>query len=290
MRNLTIKREKSFVASFAKMKVYIEDPAAGEITINHIPCRKIGVLKNGKEQTFQIGNQAAKVFVIADKLSKDYCNDFYQLPEGQEDIFLSGKNKYNPAGGNGFRFANNDTEEVKANRKKGSRKGLVVMLAALLVGAVAGYLIASSLLSGPKPKAKTFDSKGMQITLTDAFKEATSTHGFTVAYESKKVAVFALEESFAYFENGEDMSVKEYAQLVIENNDLDFSELKTSNGLVGCEHTYLNPESDKLYHYYTYFYQSEDAFWMLQFAVLDKNADKMESQIVKWAKSVEFDD
>ena len=32
MRNLTVKRVKSFVASLMKMKVYIEDPASGEIT------------------------------------------------------------------------------------------------------------------------------------------------------------------------------------------------------------------------------------------------------------------
>lgn len=49
MRNLTIKREKSFVGSLAKMKVYIEDPTSNEICINDISCRKIGDLKNGEE-------------------------------------------------------------------------------------------------------------------------------------------------------------------------------------------------------------------------------------------------
>ena len=34
MRTLTVKRKKKFTASLAKMKVYIEDPQANEITIN----------------------------------------------------------------------------------------------------------------------------------------------------------------------------------------------------------------------------------------------------------------
>ena len=71
MRNLTIKREKSFVGSLAKMKVYIEDPTSNEISINDIPCRKIGDLKNGEEKTFQIDEQEVKIYVIGDKLSKN---------------------------------------------------------------------------------------------------------------------------------------------------------------------------------------------------------------------------
>lgn len=108
MRNLTIKRKKSFAACLTKMKVYIEDLTSNTIVISGIPCRKLGELKNGEEKTFQIGEQAARIFVIADTLSKEFCNDYYQLSEGQENVFLSGKNKLNPAIGNAFRFDNND--------------------------------------------------------------------------------------------------------------------------------------------------------------------------------------
>ncbi len=145
MRNLTIKRTKSFVACLAKMRIYIEDPTSSEILINNTPCRKIGDLKNGEEKTFQIDEGEAKVFVIADKLSKNYCNDYYQLPAGQEDISLSGKNKFNPANGNAFRFDNNETEEIIANRKRGTRKGIIILIIAVIVGAVVGYVIGSSL-------------------------------------------------------------------------------------------------------------------------------------------------
>ena len=64
------------------MKVYIEDAQSNELIISGVPCRKLGDLKNGEEKTFEIGEDAAKVFVIADTLSKDYCTEFYQLSEG----------------------------------------------------------------------------------------------------------------------------------------------------------------------------------------------------------------
>ena len=122
MRKLIIKRHKSFVACLMKTKVYIEDPVANEIAINDVPCRKLGDLKNGEEKAFLIGDEEARVFVIGDKLSKNYCNDFYQLEAGNEDIVLTGKHKYNPVNGNAFRFDNNNNPEVIANRKKGTKK------------------------------------------------------------------------------------------------------------------------------------------------------------------------
>lgn len=147
MRNLTIKRTKTFVACLGKMKVYIEDPASNEIVINNVPCRKLGDLKNGEEKTFSIGENEAKVFVIADQLSKNYCNEFFKLPAGDTDVFLSGKNCFNPANGNAFRFDGVTDEEILQNRKKGTQKGLIVLCIAIVVGFVMGFLISSGLLS-----------------------------------------------------------------------------------------------------------------------------------------------
>lgn len=190
MRNLTLKRTKSFVGCLVKLKIYIEDPASNEITINNISCRKIGELKNGEEKTFQIDECAAKVFVIADTFSKDYCNEFYQLPDGSEDISLSGKNKFNPANGNAFRFDDNENAEIAANRKKGTRKGLIVLIVAIVIGALAGYAAYSGitgafkLFSDRSAEAKTFFCDGMNITLTGEFRE-TDIDVYNVAYDSK---------------------------------------------------------------------------------------------------------
>ena len=122
MRNLTIKRIKSFVGCLGKVKIYIEDPTSSEIVINGVSCRKLGEIKNGNEATFQIENNALKVFAIFDKLSKNYCNDFYELCEGEEDIYLSGQCRFS-LGSNAFRFDNNPSQSAAANRKKGNKKG-----------------------------------------------------------------------------------------------------------------------------------------------------------------------
>lgn len=146
MRKLTIERRKTFVACAMKLKVYIETDGVGDLVINDTPCVKLGTLKNGETQTFEISDKAAKVYVIADKISKNYCNDFYQLPEGSDDISLSGKNKFNLASGNAYVFDNNDNPEAEANRKKGKRIGTVVMVVAIVIGAVVGFLLGSKIL------------------------------------------------------------------------------------------------------------------------------------------------
>lgn len=146
MRNLTIKREKSFVACLMKIKVYIEDHTSNEITINNIPCRKIGEIKNGEEKTFSIDEKETKVFVIADKLSKDYCNDFYKIPAGTSDIFLTGKNKFSLSSGNAFRFNGVTDEEVLRNRVKGTKKGSNVMLLSIIIGLIVGLIIGFGLI------------------------------------------------------------------------------------------------------------------------------------------------
>ena len=287
MRNLTVKRIKSFVGCLVKIKIYIEDPTSNEILINNTPCRKIGDLKNGEEKTFQIDDQEAKVFVIADKLSKNYCNEYYQLPNGQEDIFLSGKNRFNPASGNAFRFDNNESEEIVANRKRGTRKGLLILIIAAIVGAAAGYWITSGLLLNKTPDPKTFSSNGMTITLTDEFTE-TDVENYTIAYASKNIAIYGLKEAFVLADGFEDYTLEQYANLVIQANNLGSAEIKTTDGLAHFEYEFTNPETKDVYKYFSYVYKSNDSFWLIQFAALNKNADEYAQQITEWAKSVEF--
>lgn len=288
MRNLTIKREKSFVGSLAKMKVYVEDPTSNEIFINDIPCRKIGDLKNGEEKTFQIDEQEVKVYVIADKLSKNYCNEFYQLSASQQDIFLSGKNKFNPANGNAFRFNDNEGEENIANRKRGTRKGLLILIVAIIVGAVFGYSITSNLFFNKTPEPKDFSSNGMNITLTDEFVK-TNIENYTVAYDSKNVAVFALKEAFALADGLQDYTLEQYGNLVLQNNNLSASKLQSLEGLTEFEYEFTNPDTKDTYKYFSFVYKADDAFWLVQFATLTKNVDEYSPKILEWAKTVSFE-
>lgn len=284
MRNLTIKRAKRFVACAATMKVYIEDPAANDLTINGCACRFLGKLKNGEERTFAISEDAAKVFVIADKLSKGYCSEYYPLPEGQEDMVLTGKNCFNPATGNAFRFDGVTNEAVLANRKKGTTKGAIVLVAAVVVGFAIGFATMFGLLTG-SAEPKTFTETGFEITLTDKFKSI-SAPNYTHSYESKDVVVFILKEGRTVFEiNGID-SLMEYADVVQLANGHDLP-IQKDDGFVYYEYSYTDAASGKEYHYFTTMHKGAFNFWIVQFATLEENAEEYRQTIMEWARTVE---
>lgn len=287
MRNLTIRRRKSFVGCLGKLKIYVEDRVSGDLTINDVPCRKIGELKNGQENTFVIGNEATRVYAIFDKLSKDYCNDYFDIPAGDYDLLLTGKNEYNPANGNAFRFDNNNSEGVEENRKKGNRKGLVVLIGAIIVGAVIGVFIGGGLISESPAEPETFTKDGMSITLTDDFRE-TPAEGFLTAYESKDVAVFVIKEEFSLLEGSEDYSAEDYAQLIIDANGFEDAKVKTYKDLTYFNYDYHNPDTKTTYEYFSYAYKSDDAFWLVQFATPEEYVGDNEPEIMEWADSVEF--
>lgn len=286
MRNLTITRNKSFVACLGKMKIYIEDPDASELLINGVPCRKLGDIKNGQTVTFPISEQAAKVFVIADKASRNYSNDYYPLPAGTEDVAISGKNTYHPGAGNPFRFDGVTDPEVLANRKKGSRKGILILVVAIVVGFLVG--IAQPLLDNAgKNDPKEFSVEGMTITLTKAFDEE-SYQGFTQCYESSSVAVFTLKEEFTLMAGLEDYTLEDYASLVVQNNGMDESALKTENGILYFDYTAQGGDGDE-YYYLATIHKSGDAFWLIQFATPASNEDSLHDQFLTWAATVEFE-
>ena len=284
MRNLTITRTKSFVGCLGKIKVYIEDALHSDLYINDVPCRKLGDLKNGEQKTFAVENESLKVFVIADKLSKNFCNEYYQLPAGDEDIALSGKNRYNPAVGNPFRFDNNENPDAIANRKRGRGIGFGILIVAIIVGFLLGYFLTNE----QEPMPEVFSSGGMSIVLTDEFEE-TPVDKYTATYGSRDVAVIALKEEFSLFEGFENYTLEQYANLVIENNNMSNTVIKNVDGLMGFEYTYFNPETNKNYIYFSYVYKSNDAFWLVQFATEENKATEYFDDIVMWANSVEFE-
>ena len=287
MRNLTVKRNKSFVGCAMKIKIYIEDAELGDTDINGVRCRKLGELKSGEEKVFDVSYASAKVFAIADSLSKNYCNDFYVIPEGTEDVFISGKNKYNPTGGNPFLFDNNDNPEALANRKKGKKKGALITVAAILVGFIIGFAI--SFGSECSPRDKKFSVDGMTITLNSNFEkvDVDKEHKYDASYGSEEVAVLVLKEEFSLVEGFEDYTLEEYAELLVEANGLS-SDVKIKDGMTFFDYQKKSSKDQKIYRYRAYVYKSDDAFWMIQFAIETKNYDDYADSIDEWARSVSF--
>lgn len=285
MRKLTITRQKSFVACLAKIQVYIEDTSSSELVINGTPCKKLGVIKNGETISFEIENCATKIFVIADKVSRNYCNEVYEIPEGEEDVSLVGKNEYNPISGNAFRFQNNNSEIAQSNRKKGTKVGIVVLIAACIVGFVIGLLLVSPLFD-EKPEPLEFSASGMNITLTEDFEKNEENMQYTAVFESQKVIVLALKENFSILPGSKNMTLEEYGELVLSVNKLTDAELKEVEGLLSFEY---DATSDREYHYLCFVYKASDAFWLLQFATVKSVADEHRADIIEYAKTVDFD-
>lgn len=289
MRKLTIKRKKSFVASLAKLKVYIEDPA-GELDITGIKCRLLGTLANGEEKSFYIEENAAKVFVIADKMSRDYCYDCRNLPEGNENIYLTGKNAFNPATGNAFRFEGGTDEEVAKRHKESKKGGLIVLITAIVIGLTAAWIIGSGVTySKKKATPKDFSYEEMTITLTALFKEE-EVEGRTV-FTSNDVAVFVLRENFVAGDiDLSGYTVRGYAELARENNpvmaDATYEE---TDGVPNMVYTYAGDDG-KTYVYFTTFYKSSNAFWIVQYFVNESGYESRKPKFIEWAKTVHFAD
>lgn len=293
MRKLTIKREKSFVGCAAKMQIYISDFQAnelemplhtvdsetGEEKVEKISCRKLGELKSGEESTFEIGNEAAMIFVIADKASKDFCNDCYPIKAGEEDISLSGRNKFNPIAGNAFRFNDSDGN-MATNRKKSTGKGALVIIAVAIVGILIGYFGMAAIMSGMNSKEKVFTEGSMTITLNESFEQQHDI-GYYAVYSSKNAVVFISTDEGMEDDANSTLTVAKYAELM--SNKIDGSRVITDGDL-----TCYVYESGESYTHHVYVYKNGNSFWMMDFIVETKMAKRYSDDIAKWAGSVKF--
>ncbi len=283
MRNLTISRTKSFVGCAMKLNVYIVDEN-GDTTINNQLCRKLGTLKNGQDLTCPIEDWATRIYVIADKLSKGFCSEMYDLPAGVEDVRLTGKCKYSLISGNAFRFDGPVSAEAQAYRKKTGKKGWIVLVVALILGVALGVL-SGWLENRTEPKA--FSNGEMVITLHTGFEEYDE-QGFDACYLSEEAMIMITKETFASLKDAkvEVNSLKEYGELLIDLYEID-AELVVEDGLTYFEYDYGDPvEGD--YHYVCTLHQSADAYWIVEFATFLEEADKYADEIRTWAKSVSF--
>lgn len=287
MRNLTIKRAKRFVGCLGTMKVYIEDPQANDMTINGVTCRMLGTLKNGETKTFSVSEAAVKVFVIAGKLSKGFCNEYYPLPESTEDILLTGKNCFNPAAGNAFRFDGVVDPAVLANRKKTTRKGMIVLIAAAIVGAVVGFVMGGQMVKNmlsAKQEPKEYQVADLRITLTEQFKDF-SVEGYTGGFQTRDVAILILQENRNMLEAGGVNSLTQYAKLVQQVNKHN-APIQEEEHFLYYEYDFHNSTTNEDFHYFVMMYKNPVDFYIVQFAVRQAETENYREQVMEWAKSV----
>ena len=284
MRNLTIKREKKFVGCLAKARVYIEDAQLGDTVIDGVKCTKLGELKSGEEKTFSIGEEGARLYVIADKLSKNYCNDCFEIPAGSEDVSVSGENRFSIFAGNPFIFNVPVSEDVSKKRKKKARIGALVLVLAIIIGLAAGFFISNGAIALLNGRPKTFSENGFEITLTSKFTKV-NLESFKSSYNSEDVAVFIVEEDFDSLPNSESMTVEEYAALVISANAKNAKIFK-EDGLLRFEYTAESTTNGKTFHYTAYVFKGDNSFWIVQFAVSPEKLSEYKNDFADWARSV----
>ena len=296
MRNLTLKRNRKFTGSLAKLKVYLEDPDFSELEIAGVPCRKLGEVKNGEEKTFEIDEKERRVFVIADQASKEYCNDFYRVPAGEADVYLSGQCRLNPAVGNAFRFDNNDSMEVLENRSMQKRRGSGVMwiaiIVGILIGLVIGFFAFQDLFRPHEAKAQVFSGAGMNIVLTDEFwtveEETAKENGFDIIFDSDHIGVMAWKDAFTVLDEWGSWTPRDYAGNLILDAAIDAERVEEVDGLTRFAYEETGDDG-VLYRYYSYVYKTDSAFWLVQFAAAEAEADQYEAQIREYAKTVTFE-
>lgn len=159
-------------------------------------------------------------------------------------------------------------------------------LLSLLLALTALITLCGCNFTAGAPAEKAFSSNGMTITLTDAFKETTA-EGYTVAYDSETVAVFAIKESFTLAEGMQDWTLEDYAERVREaNSEHAPTKIQKENDRYCFNYNWENPETDVLYYYYTCMYKGSDAFWVVQFSCKITDYPSCATQMIMWANSV----
>ncbi|NTW95538.1 MAG: hypothetical protein HGB31_02840 [Erysipelotrichaceae bacterium] len=174
--------------------------------------------------------------------------------------------------------------------KKLSRPMQIGLIVLSTVLSFSVFFVLSSGLSNLfilKAKTKEFTKAGMTISLTSDFyeKEIASQ---TAYYESQKYIVTVLKEEFTIFESiglSTDISVKEYAELVIENNMID-SAIEEKDNLTFFK--YEKTVNGKQFSYFATVHKSSDAFWLIQFACETKNAEDSQDLFIEWGQTIKL--
>ena len=145
---------------------------------------------------------------------------------------------------------------------------------------------------GKTTKEKTFTVEEMKLTLDDSFKEDTY-EGYTKIFlsKTKEAGVYALREDKSLL-GGRKITLDEYVDLIRSSNEakgLNIEETSEHHGIPYLEHNYVNSDSKVTYRYLTAMYESEKAFWFVQFVCEKNKYNTYRNDFLSWAQSVNFE-
>ena len=279
MRELTIKREKVSTCGRAAVEIYITSPEAAELTIEGVPCRKLGELKNGETETFSVCSDAATVYAVVADSTKDFVCRSYELEAGEENVNLCGfVNKEDGAAAFCFGIAS-----IPAAEKK-SLKSVLSLAAFIAIGAVLGWFIGNLVFNGFPAPAQTFTQDGYSIKLNEDFVD-TGVEAYHASYESEDVAVFSSMQPYEELGGKEAYSLQEYAQMMVDDNQLANAAVAEKRGVTYFEYEYGSGIFS--YHYTVAVHEGSEGYWLTYFAVDTEDYKDYKNNIFKWARSVQ---
>ncbi len=160
-------------------------------------------------------------------------------------------------------------------------KKIAILLAALMLT----LSLASCGLMGPK----TFTVDDLSITVEGFFTEQ---NGLNEAYDliliSPEAGVMVLKETFTEIAEADldsNMSVKEYAKIVMNGNSLEGTPVE-EDGMTYF--TYTAEADGTEFTYMGFCFRGTDAYWLVQIYCSTEDYETKKPEMMEWAKSVVF--
>lgn len=140
------------------------------------------------------------------------------------------------------------------------------------------------------PQPKTFAVQEMRLELDDSFKEGThEVYAGILKSNRKAVGVIILREEKSQLPDTI-KTADDYAELTRQatiNSGRAIDEIKHDGDIPYYEYNF---RSELNYRYYTAHFESEDAFWGVQFFCAKNRYDDWFEQFSKWAHAISFEE
>ena len=106
MRKVTINRIRAIAGFAGKVSIYTSNKLVEGEKITKDKCDFIGKIKNGSSLEFEINKEGIVVIAAYDSMNVFMPTDYILIPQGNDNVELTGKVKLNPSKGNQFIFLN----------------------------------------------------------------------------------------------------------------------------------------------------------------------------------------
>ena len=171
------------------------------------------------------------------------------------------------------------TTDVKA----GLKKGIIVMLIALVVGALIGFSATSIVLAVKNNKEKTFTASEFQITLNESFSEKLM-ENVTMAYGSHNMSISFRKASFT--SSNKSFTAEQYARSVMLASGI-VSEVKVDGDLTYFAANGTSASGQRMTSF-IYACKTDECFWIVEFGVRQNQVGRFEKTARKYAESIVF--